>query len=131
VIGDVNAEAADAVVASVAGRSNPPIALALDVTSRASIEAMVKEVLDRFSRIDILVNSAGTAFREKAEDFPEEVWDRVIGLNLKGTFLSCQTVGRQMLKQKKGSIINLASIGASVAYPMRPRTFRAKAVWHR
>lgn len=126
VIGDINAEAADAVVASVAGRSNPPTALHVDVTSRASLEAMIKEVLENFSRIDVLVNSAGTAFREKAEDFPEEVWDKVITLNLKGTFLTCQTVGRQMLKQKKGNIINLASIGASVAYPYATAYLQSK-----
>lgn len=117
VIADVNLEAANAVAASVADRPNPPVAVEVDVTSRASVERLVEDVVGRFGRIDVLVNSAGTAFRSPAEDFPEEAWDRVVTLNLKGSFLACQAVGRQMLAQGRGSIVNLASIGASIAYP--------------
>jgi NAD(P)-dependent dehydrogenase (short-subunit alcohol dehydrogenase family) len=117
VIADVNEEAAAAVVASVADRPNAPTAHHVDVTSRASIDALVTEVIAGHGQIDILVNCAGTASRHLAEDFPEDVWDRIITLNLKGTFLACQAVGREMLKRERGSIINIASIGASIAYP--------------
>ncbi len=68
-------------------------------------------------RVDILVNSAGSAFRSPAEDFPEEKLDFILDLNLKGTYLCCQSFGRKMLAQGKGSIINLASIGGFIAYP--------------
>ena len=68
-------------------------------------------------RVDILVNSAGSAHRSPAEDFPEDRFDFIIALNLKGTYLCCQAFGRMMLDQGRGSIINLSSIGSFVAYP--------------
>jgi NAD(P)-dependent dehydrogenase (short-subunit alcohol dehydrogenase family) len=117
VIADINDEAGKAVVESVAERPNPPSFLHLDVTSRASIDGVVEEVVGRLWKIDVLVNCAGSASRHLAEDFPEEVWDRIIALNLKGTFMCCQAVGRTMLARGGGSIINIASIGASIAYP--------------
>jgi NAD(P)-dependent dehydrogenase (short-subunit alcohol dehydrogenase family) len=117
VIADINVEAAHAVIESISEHPSPPVFVQVDVTQRASVDALVAEVVARFGRIDVLVNSAGTASRHLAEDFPEEVWDRVITLNLKGTWLTCQAVGRQMLGQGSGSIINLASIGGSIAYP--------------
>jgi NAD(P)-dependent dehydrogenase (short-subunit alcohol dehydrogenase family) len=117
VIADINEDAANALIESVSERANPPAFVHTDVTKRQSIEALTDEVVERFGRIDVLVNSAGTASRHLAEDFPEEVWDRVIALNLKGTFMCCQVVGRVMLEQGSGSIINMASIGASIAYP--------------
>jgi NAD(P)-dependent dehydrogenase (short-subunit alcohol dehydrogenase family) len=117
VIADINDEAGKAVIDSVADRPNPPSFLHLDVTSRASIDGVVEEVVGRLGKIDVLVNCAGSASRHLAEDFPEEVWDRIIALNLKGTFMCCQAVGRTMLARGGGSIINIASIGASIAYP--------------
>jgi 2-deoxy-D-gluconate 3-dehydrogenase len=117
VIADINDEAGKAVIESVADRPNPPTFLHLDVTSRASIDGVVEEVVGRLGKIDVLVNCAGSASRHLAEDFPEEVWDRIIALNLKGTFMCCQAVGRTMLERGGGSIINIASIGASIAYP--------------
>jgi NAD(P)-dependent dehydrogenase (short-subunit alcohol dehydrogenase family) len=117
VIADINDEAGKAVIESVADRPNPPSFLHLDVTSRASIDGVVEEVVGRLGKIDVLVNCAGSASRHLAEDFPEEVWDRIIALNLKGTFMCCQAVGRTMLARGGGSIINIASIGASIAYP--------------
>jgi NAD(P)-dependent dehydrogenase (short-subunit alcohol dehydrogenase family) len=117
VIADINDDAATGVIESVSDRPNPPTFMHLDVTSRASIDGVVDEVAGRFGHIDVLVNCAGSASRHLAEDFPEDVWDRIIALNLKGTFMCCQAVGRKMLGQGSGSIINIASIGASIAYP--------------
>lgn len=91
--------------------------LEVDVTDSDSIEHLVATAVERFGRIDILVNSAGTSARHTAEEFPEEEWDRIISVNLKGTFLSCQTAGRRMLEQGRGSIINIASIAGVVALP--------------
>ena len=67
--------------------------------------------------VDVLVNSAGTAFRCPAEEFPEERFDAVVALNLKGTFLPCSALRPAMLDQGKGSIVNIASIGGLIAYP--------------
>ena len=68
-------------------------------------------------KVDILVNSAGSAFRSPAEDFPEERFNFILDLNLKGTYFCCQAFGGKMLAQGKGSIINIASIGSFIAYP--------------
>ncbi len=91
------------------------IALECDVRSRASIDAAVAAVLDRFGRIDVLVNSAGVVRLAPAGDLAEEDWDLTLDVNLKGTFLMSQAVGAAMLRQQRGKIINLASQAASVA----------------
>lgn len=89
----------------------------VDVTSRASVDALVESVVTDFDHIDVLCTSAGTAARCPAEDYPEDVYDRIINLNLKGSFLMAQAAGRTMLARGSGSIINIASIGGSIAYP--------------
>ena len=89
----------------------------LDVTQRAEVQALADSVVERFGRVDILVNSAGTAFRSPAEDYPEEKLDLILDLNLKGVYLCCQAFGKRMLAQGSGSIINIASIGGFIAYP--------------
>ena len=102
---------------SIAEQGHAAEAAHLDVTQRAEIEALADAVVERHGRVDILVNSAGSAFRSPVEDFPEDKLDFILDLNLKGTYLCCQAFGRKMLAQGKGSIINLASIGSFVAYP--------------
>lgn len=126
VVGDVNRDAADRLVAGVADGADRLSALSVDVTSRDSIDSVVEEVVNRHERIDILVNSAGMAYRARAEDFPEDVWDRIINVNLKGTFMMCQAVGQRMLARGAGSIINIASIGASIAYPQATAYLQSK-----
>jgi NAD(P)-dependent dehydrogenase (short-subunit alcohol dehydrogenase family) len=96
------------------GRCMPTM---VDVSSSAAVSAMVANVLSRREGIDVLVNSAGIGGRARAEDYPEELWDRVIAVNLKGTFLCCQAVGRVMLAAGSGSIVNLASIAGLVGIP--------------
>jgi NAD(P)-dependent dehydrogenase (short-subunit alcohol dehydrogenase family) len=88
------------------------------VTSKEDLTSTSLKILESFSRVDILVNSAGTAFRSPAEDFPEDKLDFILNLNLKGTYLAGQVFGNIMLKQQKGSIINIASIGGFNAYPL-------------
>jgi NAD(P)-dependent dehydrogenase (short-subunit alcohol dehydrogenase family) len=117
VVADINQHSIDELLESVADRGYALHGLRLDVTKSADVDAAVVDVVEKHGSLDVLVNSAGTAARHPAEEFPEDVWDRVVTLNLKGTFLPCQAAGRQMLRQGRGSIINIASIGASVAYP--------------
>jgi len=84
-----------------------------DVTRADDVEDLARRVVDAFGRVDVLVNShhfKPRGFTEaRAETFPEELWDAIVGVNLKGTFLTCRAFGRRMLEQGKGSIINLAS----------------------
>jgi NAD(P)-dependent dehydrogenase (short-subunit alcohol dehydrogenase family) len=118
IIADFDKDAADRVAASVADRDYALFPHEVDVTKKAQVDALVESVAAEHGTVDIIVNSAGTAGRFPAEDFPEDEWDRIITLNLKGSFLCCQAAGRQMIAAGRGgSIINIASIGASIAYP--------------
>lgn len=85
------------------------IGVAADVTSGAAIENLAAETEKAFGRIDILVNNAGSAVTKKAEDLTEEDWDRVLGLDLRAVFFCSQIIGRRMIGQKSGCIINIAS----------------------
>ena len=91
------------------------LAVQVDTTDPASVAAMVDAVLARFGRLDVLVNSFAGGATYAPEDFPPEEWDRSIHSNLNAFFYTCQAAGRQMLKQGKGSIINIASIYGVVA----------------
>jgi NAD(P)-dependent dehydrogenase (short-subunit alcohol dehydrogenase family) len=113
---DVNEDGAAATVTTVVEQGGRAVSLPCDVTDKRQVDALADRVVDELGRADILVNSAGSAFRAPAEDFPEEEFDRIIALNLKGTYLPCQAFGRKMLAQRSGSIVNMASIGAFIAY---------------
>ena len=102
-------------VAALGRRSLP---LTVDVSQRGQVEGMVAQTLAEFGKIDILANNAGISpAYTRAESLSEEDWDRIIAVNLKGTFLCCQAVGRVMIGQQRGKIINMLSAGAHVALP--------------
>jgi 2-deoxy-D-gluconate 3-dehydrogenase len=100
---------AEPVAAEIREMGREALVLALEVTSLDSIEAMVQAALARFGRIDILVNNAGINIPEPAEEVTEEHWDRVLDTNLKGLFFCAQRVGRVMIDQGGGKIINVGS----------------------
>jgi NAD(P)-dependent dehydrogenase (short-subunit alcohol dehydrogenase family) len=83
-----------------------------DVTVRDQIQAVIDKMLQVMGRIDILVNSAGTTMRVPSFEVTEDQWDRVLDINLKGTWNGCQMVGRVMREQKYGRIINIASLAS-------------------
>jgi NAD(P)-dependent dehydrogenase (short-subunit alcohol dehydrogenase family) len=88
----------------------------LDVSKKEDVDRVVRGVLGEWGSIDVLVNSAGRAIRGTALDYAEQDFDTIISVNLKGTFLCCQAVGRHMAERRSGRIINIASIGGMVAY---------------
>jgi NAD(P)-dependent dehydrogenase (short-subunit alcohol dehydrogenase family) len=91
------------------------VSLACDVTDERSVEELAAAIKDKFGRCDILVNNAGImAPVVPLEDLTAEVWDRVMNVNLKGSFLCAKHLARMMITQGKGAIVNLASIGARV-----------------
>jgi len=88
----------------------------MDVSSVESIEAGVQQSLERFGKIDVLVNNAGILEYLPFLQIPEKNWDRLMNINLKGTFFCAQKVAKEMIRRKSpGSIINLASIAAELA----------------
>lgn len=115
---DVNNEGMLETESVIKSQGGAAMSLQCDVTSKDDLKRASLEVLKTYSRVDILVNSAGSAFRCPAEDFPEDKLDFILNLNLKGTYLAGQVFGNIMLKQEKGSIINIASIGGFIAYPL-------------
>jgi len=89
------------------GRQTLPIVM--DVTQKQTVDMMTQRVLEKFGKIDILVNNAGVSEVLPAEEHTEEIWDNIIDTNLKGVFLCAQSVGKVMIKQKEGNIVNISS----------------------
>jgi len=91
----------------------------MDIQKILEIERMVKAAEKTFGRIDILVNNAGINRPEPAESVTEAAWDAVMGTNVKGLFFCARAVGRVMIKQKTGKIINISSQAGQIAIPHR------------
>jgi NAD(P)-dependent dehydrogenase (short-subunit alcohol dehydrogenase family) len=107
------AAGAELALADLTAPANMPagaLALGVDVTDRAAVEGMVAATLQRFGRLDILVNVAGVVSTGAAATLAEAEWDRVIAVNLKGTFLCCQAAIPAMRANRFGRIVNLGSI---------------------
>ena len=86
------------------------LAVPADVTDQAAVEAMVEQAEAAFGRIDILINNAGAAVTRAAEDVTMEEWDQVVNVDLRGAFMVAQAVGRVMIRQRSGRIINRVSV---------------------
>jgi len=89
-----------------------------DVSKSDEVEEMVKKIITDSDRIDILVNNAGVSTTAPLVDLKEEEWDWIINVNTKGVFLCSKFVAREMIKQKSGKIVNIASRGARVGLPL-------------
>lgn len=86
------------------------LALACDISQPEDIKNVVHETIETFGRIDILINNSGATWGAPVEEMPLEAWQKVMNINVTGTFLMSQEAGKEMIKQKAGKIINIASI---------------------
>ncbi|MCP3031667.1 SDR family oxidoreductase [Halobacillus sp. A1] len=86
------------------------LALKCDITSEEDVQRVVKETVEKFGTIDILVNNSGATWGAPVEEMPLAAWQKVINVNMTGTFLMAQAVGKVMLEQGYGKIINIASV---------------------
>ncbi len=111
VVSSRNQQAIDAVAEKISKETgNQAIAVAADVTDETSLQNLVDTVVERYGRIDILVNAMGMNIKRDAFDYPLDDWDRLFEVNVKGTMATCKAVGRVMREQKGGAIVNLSSV---------------------
>jgi NAD(P)-dependent dehydrogenase (short-subunit alcohol dehydrogenase family) len=112
---DINEESVKRTAQELVSSGGSAIPVVCDVTDADQVNEAVKKTLDEFGRIDILVNVAGIGMRSPAENMTDEMWDKVLDINLKGAFLFCREVGRHMIERNQGGrIINMASVGAFI-----------------
>ena len=115
VIADIVGDKALKVAESLKAEGLKASAIQVDVTKLPSLTSLVSKVMAEYGKIDVLVNSAGVLLRKQAEEVLEEEWDFVMGVNLKGLFFCCQQVGKEMIKKRKGKIINISSDVSQIA----------------
>jgi NAD(P)-dependent dehydrogenase (short-subunit alcohol dehydrogenase family) len=111
VVNDIDPVTAEATAKDVSG-----LAVAADVAKSADIARLVATTMDKYGRIDILVNNAMKVVPGKLEALPEEAWDTTMNIGLKGAFLVSQAAARHMIAQKSGVIVNIASIAGLFPY---------------
>jgi len=107
---DLDGEGAEQMARQIADSGGEAASVRADVSIAADTQRMVRETVERWGRIDILFNNAGIEFGLPVTQVPEEEWDRLIDINLKGVFLGCKYAIPEMLKQGGGSIVNTASV---------------------
>lgn len=112
VVSDINQEECQKVVEEAEKLGIKGLAVKCDVTQKEEVEKMIKAAKDKFGRLDILVNNAGIAIFKPFLEMTEEDWDKTLDINLKGYFLCAQAAAREMVKNKWGRIINIASVAS-------------------
>ena len=112
-----NVERGQEVAREITGDGGTACAIRTDVTSKAEVAALVREVVDRYGTVDILFHGAGLMINKPVEEYTEEDWDRTIDVNLKGSFLMAQAVIPLMKAKRSGKLIFVASIAGTRAFP--------------
>ncbi|MFH1651313.1 MAG: glucose 1-dehydrogenase [Chloroflexota bacterium] len=103
------------------------LAVPMDVRDEEMVADMVAKVMEAFGHIDILVNNTGVSFEAGVEEMSLKAWKAVIDIDLNGTYLVSRHVGKEMITQKKGSIVNIASVAGLRAFPRQAHYGAAKA----
>lgn len=107
---DISAESVDEFVSTFGSERTSLIGHALDITSESSVEKLFVQLSDQFGHIDVLVNGAGVALRAPAVDHSIEAWDKVMSVNVTGTFICSRAMARRVKPAQGGAIVNIASI---------------------
>lgn len=113
-VADLNQARAEHVAALLRGLGRDSMALRVDVTQVDRVTSMVSAVIEEWGVLDIAVNNAGVALRDRAERMSEDYWDRTLNVDLKGVFFCCREEARHMLARGRGSIVNTASMSARI-----------------
>lgn len=105
------------------------ISVQTDISDEPVVESLAARSISQFGRVDILVNNAGISQLSytPTEDLPIDEWDRIIGINLRGTFLCCKHIGKTMINNGGGNIVNIASTAGITGVPRAPAYCASKA----
>jgi len=110
VVADISQEECQLVVDEIKKSGGEGLAVKCDVTNEKEIEEMVKKTIEKFGKVDILVNNAGICQFKPFLELTKEEWQRTLDINLKGYFLCAKATAKEMVRQKSGAIVNIASI---------------------
>jgi NAD(P)-dependent dehydrogenase (short-subunit alcohol dehydrogenase family) len=127
VISDIDLPSAQAAAERLKQEGKEAIAVKANVAVKSEVEDMVKAAVDKFGRVDILVNNAGMSVVGASENLEEARWRTGIDVMLTGVFFCSQAAGKEMIKQKYGKIVNIASVNGIGAFPERACYCSAKA----
>ena len=130
VVCDISEEDCQKVVEEIKKEKGEALALKCDVAKKEEVEGIVKKTVEKFGKVDILVNNAGICQFKPFLELTEEEWDRTLDINLKGYFLCAQAAAKEMVKQKSGVIINIASVAmgqVGVGFPTLAHYCASKA----
>ena len=129
-VADMNGQGAESVAGEVAGMGRQGVAIAVDVTDRKSVDNLVRQVMDRFGKTDILINDAGvigaSGWQER-ETPSDEDWELVLAVNLRGVAVVTEATIPHMKERRYGKIINIASIAARQGSQAAPHYAASKA----
>jgi len=109
---DADIEAANEIAGKIKNEGGQAIVMKMDVSKKQDFERCLEKVLEVFGQVDVLINGAGINAPTPFLEITEEEWDHILAVQLKGTLFGCQVFGAQMLKQGRGSIINISSASA-------------------
>jgi NAD(P)-dependent dehydrogenase (short-subunit alcohol dehydrogenase family) len=126
-LADIDAKTGERRAAEISSMGCDAFAIVADVTDKKSVQQMVQRTVDRWGRIDILVNVAGGADRKPVVEMTETDWDYIVNMNLKSVFLCSQAVLPAMLQQKYGKIVSISSIYGFTGNAIRSSYAAAKA----
>lgn len=127
VINDIDLPTAQNVSRRLNSEKHKTLAIKANVGNKAEVEAMIKTTIDTFGKVDILVNNAGMSVVGASVDLEESRWRNGIDVMLNGVFFCSQAAGREMIKQKYGKIISIASVNGMLGFPERVCYCSAKA----
>ncbi len=117
IVNDLSIETAEKVAGEVRALGRRALPVVADVSNSGDVNRMVEQAVSEFKRIDILVNNAGIIRVARSESLGEADWDKIMDVNLKGQFLCAQAVGRHMIRQRQGKIINIVSMAGHRGNP--------------
>jgi NAD(P)-dependent dehydrogenase (short-subunit alcohol dehydrogenase family) len=121
VIAEINPETGVQAAERIRSMGRGALFVQTDIRKKDDIDVMVSRALDKFGKIDFLMNNAGVVFWSPAEDIPVEEWQNLMDVNLNGLFFCCQAVGKHMISRHSGRIINIASMSGVIVNTPQPQ----------